>query len=106
MAMSTKKNFRSVASSLTPIAERLPSQHVERQEEKRVGEGTTPHAGEPQVQFSFSLRKSLRKELARLADDADMTMRAYILSALKEKGLSVTEEDLLDLRRGVASTMG
>jgi len=41
----------------------------------------------------------LRKELARLADDADMTMRAFILEALREKGLSVTDEDLADLRR-------
>ena len=51
------------------------------------------------IQFSLSLRKSLRKELARLADDADMTMRAFVLEALRSKGLSVTVEDLRDLRR-------
>ncbi len=51
------------------------------------------------IQFSLSLRKSLRKELARLADDADMTMRAFVLEALKSKGLSVTDEDLKDLRK-------
>ena len=28
-----------------------------------------------------------------------MTMRAFILDALQAKGLSVTAEDLLDLRR-------
>lgn len=28
-----------------------------------------------------------------------MTMRAFILGALKERGLTVTEDDLLDLRR-------
>jgi hypothetical protein len=33
------------------------------------------------IQFSLSLRKSLRKQLARLADDADMTMRAFVLEA-------------------------
>jgi hypothetical protein len=54
---------------------------------------------EPQVQFAFGLRKSLRKQLARLADDADLNMRASILNALKEKALDVTEADLLDLRK-------
>jgi hypothetical protein len=33
----------------------------------------------------------MRKQLARLASDADMTMRAFVLNALKEKGLSVRE---------------
>jgi hypothetical protein len=41
----------------------------------------------------------LRKELARLAAEADMTMRAFVLSALKEKGLKVSDEDLVDLRK-------
>ena len=54
---------------------------------------------EPLTQFSFSLRKSLRKDLARLASDADMTMQAFILSALKAKGLAVTDDDLLDRRK-------
>lgn len=104
--MAGKKNFRSVASALAPVAAGLPSQHVEQRPSERAGQGTEPPAaaasttaGEPLVQFSFALRKSLRKELARLADDADMTMRAFILAALREQGLSVTEEDLRDLRR-------
>jgi len=54
---------------------------------------------EPQAQFSFSLRKSLRKELSRLAADADMTMRAFVLEALKAKGLKVRPDDLIDLRK-------
>ena len=54
---------------------------------------------EPIIQFSLSLRKELRKQLARLADDADMTMRAFVLNALKEKGLSVRADDLVDLRK-------
>lgn len=45
------------------------------------------------------MRKSLRKQLARLADDADIPMRAFILSALKAKGLDVTKDDLADLRK-------
>ena len=47
--------------------------------------------------FNFPL--SMRKQLARLASDADMTMRAFVLNALKEKGLSVREDDLIDLRK-------
>ena len=45
------------------------------------------------IQFSLSLRKSLRKELARLAADAEMTMRAFVLNALKKKGLAVRDDD-------------
>ena len=56
-------------------------------------------APEPVSQFSLSLRRDLRKQLARLADDADMTMRAFVLNALKAKGLAVRDDDLLDLRR-------
>ena len=44
-------------------------------------------------------RASLHKELARLAFEKDMTMRGLIMNALKEKGLNVTEEDLIDRRR-------
>jgi hypothetical protein len=54
---------------------------------------------EPVTQFSLSLRKTLRKQLSRLADDADMTMRAFVLNALKDKGLSVRDDDLADLRK-------
>ena len=89
-----KKDFRSVAASLSSVAANLPSQHVE---PPRLAMAPTP--SEPVVQFSFGLRKSQRKELQRLAADADTTMRAFILNALKEKGLSVTDDDLLDLRK-------
>ena len=51
------------------------------------------------IQFSLSVRKGLRKQLARVADDADMTMRAFVLEALKVKGLDVRPDDLLDLRK-------
>ena len=51
------------------------------------------------VQFSLSMRPELRKQLDRLAADADMTMRAFVLHALKGKGLDVRDEDLVDLRK-------
>lgn len=92
----TKKNLRSVAASLTSVAAALPSQHVAVETSAAAAPATS---AEPIVQFSFGLRKSQRKELQRLASDADMTMRAFILDALKGKGLTVTDEDLLDLRK-------
>ncbi len=91
-----KKNMKSIVSALTPMATELPTQNVHR---VPTAKPQAPELDEPQVQFSFSLRKSLRKELARIADDADMTMRSFILNALKEKGLGITEADLLDLRK-------
>ena len=92
-----RKDLRSVQTNLAALAGALPTQHVARTEP--VAAPSAVHAGEDVIQFSLSLRKSLRKELARLADDADMTMRAFVLMALRDKGLSVTDEDLLDLRK-------
>ena len=34
-----------------------------------------------------------------LATEADMTMRAFVLNALKDKGLTVTDADLIDMRK-------
>jgi len=93
----SKKNLQSVAAALAPKAAELPTQNVP---PVRPTKSETPAPLEPIVQFSFGLRKSLRKELQRLAAEADMTMRAFILDALKEKGLSVADDDLKDLRRG------
>ncbi len=92
-----RKDLRSVAASLTSVAATLPTQNVAPSPAVVVPEPREPT--EEIVQFSFGLRKSQRKELQRLAADADMTMRAFILNALKGQGLTVTEDDLLDLRR-------
>ncbi len=55
--------------------------------------------GEPTSEFTLKMRASLHKELARLAFHEDMTMRGFIMNALKEKGLAVTAIDLVDRRR-------
>jgi hypothetical protein len=44
------------------------------------------------TQFSLSLRKSLRKQLAKLASDSDMTLRAFVLNTLRR-------DDLTDMRK-------
>jgi len=91
-----KKDLRSVAASLSTVAAQLPTQNIPAPTAHVV---VAPEQTEPIVQFSFGLRKSQRRELQRLAADADTTMRAFILNALKGQGLTVTEADLLDQRR-------
>lgn len=90
-----KRDLKSVAKALQPAAENLPTQRAP----SPPPTAETPTNDEPTVQFSFGLRQSQRKQLARLAADSDQTMRAFILNALKEKGLDVTPADLLDLRK-------
>jgi hypothetical protein len=93
-AMPTQRSVTTASPSLPP-AEPAPPKLVV------VPRAKADRAGEPEevTQFSLSLRKGLRKQLGRLADDADMTMRAFVLNALKEKGLDVRADDLLDLRK-------
>jgi hypothetical protein len=86
-----KKNLQSVAASLGDLAATMPTQ------KPLLVVRSAP--SEPLVQFSMRMRKSLRRELDRLAIDHDTTMQAFVLSALRDKGLSVTDDDLLDLRK-------
>ena len=91
-----KKDLQSVTATLSGLAATLPTQRP-----------VAPHnvgpvpvrTAEKLVQFSLSMRPELRKQLDRLAADADMTMRAFVLHALKGKGLDVRDEDLVDLRK-------
>ena len=105
-----KKSLENVTADLSALAAAMPTQRLvapppmaapqSAQPELKVVRPAKKPVVEPLTQFSFSLRKSLRKELTRLASDADMTMQAFILNALKAKGLAVTDEDLLDRRKG------
>ena len=89
-----KKNLQSVTANLTDLAAPLPSQ-----KSQKPLSVVRSAPSEPLVQFSMRMRKSLRRELDRLAIDHDTTMQAFVLSALRDKGLSVTDDDLLDLRK-------
>jgi hypothetical protein len=83
------------AEDLADMAANMPTQ-------RSIGPAVepAPKAKQEQVtQFSLSLRKSLRKQIANLAADSDMTMRAFVLLALKEKGLAVRDDDLADHRK-------
>jgi hypothetical protein len=82
------KDFESFASQLRALADEMAAQRprpafVEVQEEL----------------VQFTLRRSLRRQLDQLAEEADMTMKAFTLAALRDKGLDVQPEDLADLRR-------
>ena len=93
-----KKDLASVQANLADLAGALPTQRTP----AREGKGARPVPAAPSeelTQFSLSLRKSLQKELAQLALNEDMTMRAFVLKALTGKGVSVTGADLKDLRK-------
>jgi hypothetical protein len=90
----SKKDLASVTADLSALAQMMPTQRPAEPPALRV-----VAAEEEVIQFSLSLRKGLRKQLARLADEADMTMRAFVLDALKAKGLDVRPDDLMDLRK-------
>jgi hypothetical protein len=55
---------------------------------------------EPLVQISFSARFSTRKRMFQVARDHDVTLKALILGALREKypALGIEDADLIDLR--------
>jgi hypothetical protein len=103
----SKKDLASVTADLSALASMMPTQRptpvVTEPPALKVVPPPKAKAKtaepEPVTQFSLSLRRDLRKQLARLADDADMTMRAFVLNALKAQGLAVRDDDLLDLRK-------
>jgi len=110
--MGKKKDLANVTTDLSALAALMPTQHTAVASQPFVVEPlklkvspTSPQSPIPiakdevLTQFSFGLRKELRKQLSRLSDDADMTMRAFVLQALKDKGLDVRDDDLVDLRR-------
>jgi hypothetical protein len=100
-----KKDLANVTADLSALASMMPTQRaaiapVVTEPPVLKVVATSPAAkDETLTQFSLSLRQELRKQLSRLAADADMTMRAFVLNALKEKGLSVRNDDLADLRK-------
>lgn len=57
-------------------------------------------ASEETVQFKVSPR--LKKEIRRNALERDETVRTFILKALKEKGIAVSDAELVDRRKVAA----
>ncbi|MEQ8694447.1 MAG: hypothetical protein RIC85_03865 [Gammaproteobacteria bacterium] len=96
----SKKDLSNVTANLAALAGNLPTQNIERPRPTKSDTPAPSREGRKEtIQVNLSMRKSLRKELLAMAHEADMTMRAYVLNALKEKGLAVTDEDLIDMRK-------
>jgi hypothetical protein len=54
-------------------------------------------SNEMTVQFKVS--PALKKEIYRSALERDETVRAFILKALKDRGIAVSDNDLVDRRK-------
>ncbi len=93
------KDLSKVNVDLADLAENFPVQRAPKEILAQDKERKAPVRTEASSQFTLKMRASLHKQLARLAFDSDMTMRGFIMNALKEKGLSVTKVDLVDRRR-------
>lgn len=76
-----------------------PTKAQAKPEARRPKSPLVSDRGERQTQFTLQMRESLHRELARKALDSGMTMRGYIMSALKKSGLKVDDSDLIDRRR-------
>ncbi len=94
-----KKNLANLETDLSALANTMPSQKVEAGQRGKPAKVEPQEPAEEISQFAFGLRKSQRKQLSMLAMDKDMTMRAFVLMALKKQGLDVTKADLEDLRK-------
>lgn len=55
-------------------------------------------SSEMTVQFKVS--PELKKEIYRSALERDETVRSFILRALKDRGIAVSDNDLVDRRKG------
>ncbi len=99
------KNLKTVETDLAALAAPLPTQHVIDHAPKEPHAAATTKASrqkpkaEREVQFSLSLPESARKQLAIKAMEADLTMRGYILAALRDKGIEISEDEIRDARR-------
>ena len=76
-----------------------PAKSVEKPGAKRPRNSPMLERSDRQSQFTLQMRESLHRELARKALDSGMTMRGFIMNALRTSGLKVTETDLVDRRR-------
>lgn len=105
-----KKNLKTLTTDLAGLARSLPTQHVKEPdvpapaavvEQAKPARKPKPKKApaEPEVQFNFGMPQSVRKALAIKALEADMTMRGYILAALREKGIEVDDAVIADARR-------
>ncbi len=80
-----------------PTIHRSPNQIVEMHEEKKKTALGKPI--EKEEGYLLLLRQSLKDELKLEALKNKMTIKQFIMNALKDQGLEVTNEDMLDRRK-------
>jgi uncharacterized protein (DUF1778 family) len=56
-------------------------------------------AGDGRVVIQVRVRRELRRLIKQLADHRDETVQTFILRILRESGVPVTDDDLLDRRK-------
>ncbi len=97
----SKKDLPGLKDRLDPMTKNTPSIHVasHSEQESLQKEKTASPAPDRDAQYLLKMTRKQRRQIVRLAAMEDLTIRGFILSALKDKGLEVTEEDMLDLRR-------
>ena len=81
-----------------PTIHRTPKQIVERHEKEKK-EPRTTKTTEREGGYLLLLRESLKDELKLEALKQKMTIKQFILDALREKGLDVTTADMVDKRK-------
>jgi hypothetical protein len=95
MSRTTRKS----AAGSHRIADRQPATETTARNRRARRPKEPLKSPEPISQVTIKMRESLHRELARKAFDSGMTMRGYIMRALKQAGLGVTESDLVDGRK-------
>ena len=55
--------------------------------------------GSSEMTVQFKVSPALKKEICRSALEHDETVRAFILKALKDRGIAVSDNDLIDRRK-------
>ena len=93
------KNLKTVNADLQALADNMPVQRAPNKNKTQKKTRSPKKESEPLSQFPLKMRASLHRDLKKLAVNNDMTMRGFIMEALKAKGLKVTDQDMADGRR-------
>jgi hypothetical protein len=104
-ALREENSVKTVKEPQNPRATKSPR----RAERALVGSAAANGAGDERAKATESdgrvvlqvrIRQTLRREIKRLADDAGVTSQTFVLLALRDYGVGVIDEDLVDLRKG------
>lgn len=93
------QNVDTRGSDETPSPPAIPAPAPKAPTKKESKPAAVAEGDEERVQLKLNVRESLHREIQRRAFDDGMTAQAFILDALKAKGLPVPAADLLDGRK-------